>query len=70
LAGGQSRFLFLFPDAITFRTILFYDDIFYRVFIGHRERKLNLLSKSYEKINSFGILNPSGHFAISHTDLN
>jgi len=43
-----------------FKTFSFYGDIFFRVFIGHRESKLKILSKTYKNINPFGILIPMG----------
>jgi len=67
LTGGQSPFLLLVPDAITFELISFYDDVFSRVFIGHREKKLNLLSKFHENIDPFGLFSSSGHYAAGNT---
>jgi hypothetical protein len=65
LAGDLWPFLILLPDAIILKTFLFYDDIFFRVFIGHREQKLKFLSKLHEKINPFRILSQIRQYAIA-----
>jgi hypothetical protein len=41
LAGGPSPYLILFPDAIMFIAFSFYDDIIFRVIIGHRGKNLS-----------------------------